>query len=233
MLIVRRAEDRGHTHNGWLHSYHTFSFGHYHDEEHNGYGMLKVLNENALSHGTGFSKHNIKNMEIVSYVLQGSLAHTDSLGNTKIIKEGEVQILSAGSGVEHSEFNPSETEPTDFIQAWIVPSKKNIEPTYAQKHVDIQEKRGKWCLLASPEGLDHSLKINQHIFIYSTVMNSNDEVDWIQDSVHKSYFYVASGKVMVNDTAMAAGDGFYASEAMDLKFYDAQEAEIVAFYMPA
>lgn len=226
MLIIRQAEDRGHVDIGWLNSYHTFSFADYHDPQQMGFGPLRVINEDRVQPGTGFGTHAHRDMEIISYVLEGALQHKDSMGTGSVIKPNEVQRLSAGNGVMHSEFNASQSELVHFLQIWIVPKMRGMRPSYEQKFFAAEEKRGRLRVVASPDGRDGSVTINQDALIFATLLSGDDRVTHELAPSRLAYLHVAKGKLRLNGQQMEAGDGakINAEPIITLEATDAGEA---------
>ena len=232
MLTVRKAEERGHANHGWLDSYHTFSFADYYDPEHMGYGPLRVINEDRVQAGTGFGTHGHRDMEIISYVLEGALGHQDSMGNGSSIVPGDVQRMSAGTGVRHSEFNHSKTGLTHFLQIWIEPKFTGIRPSYEQKHFPAAEKRGRLRLIASPDGREGSVTIHQDAFVYAALLDGKEAAVHPLAPGRRAYAHVARGSIKVNGVELKAGDGArVAGEAM-LEFGNAKQAELLLFDLP-
>lgn len=232
MLNIRKAEDRGHTDHGWLKSYHTFSFADYYDPRHMGWGALRVINDDVVQPGHGFPAHAHRDMEIVSYVLEGELEHKDSTGAGAVIRPGDVQLMSAGSGVRHSEFNPSADKPVHFLQIWIVPKLTGTKPRYQQKFFDAAEKRGRLRLLASPDGAEGSLVIGQDARIYATLLGSGEEVQYRVSEGRRAYVHVARGEVHLNGNRLKAGDGAGTVGPVTLSLSDGKEAEVLLFDLP-
>jgi quercetin 2,3-dioxygenase len=207
MLTLRRAEERGRADLGWLDSRHSFSFGQYHDPSHMGFGPLRVINEDRVAGGGGFPAHPHGNMEIVSYVLSGALAHKDSLGTGSVIRPGDVQRMSAGSGIRHSEFNVSETEPVHFLQIWILPEQEGLEPSYEQKSFGDDEKRGRWRLVGSRDGRDGSVTIHQDVDLYATLLGQGESLSHALAQDRIGWLQVARGTASVNGQQLYPGDG--------------------------
>lgn len=207
MLHLRRAVDRGHEDKGWLQTHHTFSFDSYYDPEHLGFKSLRVINEDVVSGGKGFSAHFHKDMEIVTYVISGTLEHQDSLGNTGVIRSGEVQLMSAGTGIMHSERNFHSEIPAHFLQIWIRPNQNSLEPTYTQRQFSSASKWGQWRLLVSNNGREGSIRIHQDADIYATLLEEDDQIDF-QTLLERFYWVqIVSGKFMIQNTLLEAGDG--------------------------
>ena len=229
MMEIRKSQDRGLAEHGWLRSYHSFSFADYYDPEHMGFGHLRVINEDRVQPGTGFGTHGHRDMEIISYVLEGALAHKDSMGNGSTIVPGDVQRMSAGKGVMHSEFNQSKDGVTHFLQIWIEPNVAGITPSYEQKHFDADSKRGKLRLLASPDGRDASVTIHQDAFLYAVLLEGADRVVHALRPGRRAYLHVARGKVTANDQPLEAGDALKAVDAPELVLEQGRGAEVLLF----
>jgi len=233
MLTLRKAEDRGRTDLGWLTSYHTFSFGGYHDPQHMGFRALRVLNDDRVAAGKGFGAHGHRDMEILSYVLEGGLAHSDSMGEQHVLGPNEVQAMSAGSGVIHSEFNASATEPTHFLQIWIVPSTEDTTPSYQQFAYPSSEKRGALRLIAGPDRASGppAAVINQDARMYAAVLSGGDSITYQIPSGRHAWVHCATGAIDVNGLSLTEGDGVAVSEEsqLTLKAVGAQDSELVLF----
>ena len=232
MLIHRPANDRGKANFGWLDSAHTFSFGQYQDDAWMGFGPLRVINEDRVAPGGGFATHGHADMEIISVVLQGALQHKDSIGTGSIIRPDEVQRMSAGSGIRHSEFNASQTEPVHFLQIWIIPDKKNIEPSYEQKAFSRADRQDRLCLVASPDGAQGSLKIAQQAKMYSAVLSPAARLQYPLNPGRLGWVQVASGEVLVNGQVLAAGDGIGLVDESEVKFQAEEACEFLLFDLP-
>ena len=206
MISIRRANERGHFDHGWLNTYHTFSFADYHDPAHMGFRSLRVLNDDRVAPGQGFGEHRHRDMEIVSYVLEGALAHKDSMGNSGVIRPGDVQKMSAGTGVQHSEFNGSRTEPVHFLQIWIVPEVRGIAPSYEQKTFPPDTRRGKLRLIGSRDGRDGSVTIRQDVDAYASVLEKGQAASHVLASGRHAWLHVAEGELDVNGNRLAEGD---------------------------
>lgn len=234
MLTLRRAEERGRANFGWLDSRHTFSFGSYFDPAHMGFGALRVINDDRVAGGEGFPPHPHADMEIVSYVLDGALEHKDSLGTGSVIRPGDVQRMSAGSGIRHSEFNASPAEPVHFLQIWIIPLRKGLKPGYEQKTFSKEEKRGKLRLVGSRDGRNSSVTIHQDVDLYATVLGEGDTVTHELKRGRKAWVQVARGAVRLNGEALREGDGVAVEEAGRLEFAGrASDAEVLLFDLGA
>jgi redox-sensitive bicupin YhaK (pirin superfamily) len=231
MLNLRKSEDRGHANHGWLDSYHSFSFADYYDPEHMGYGPLRVINEDRVQAGSGFGTHGHRDMEIISYVLDGALAHQDSMGNGSAIVPGDVQRMSAGSGVRHSEYNHSRSGVTHFLQIWIEPKFTGIKPSYEQKHFSADEKRGRLRLIVSPDGRDGSVSMNQDAFLYAGLFDAQESAELTIPAGRRAYVHVARGSVSVNGERLDSGDALKAG-AGTIRIEDGRNAEVLVFDLP-
>jgi quercetin 2,3-dioxygenase len=207
MITTRRAEERGRTETDWLDSRHTFSFADYRDPDQMGFGPLRVINEDRVTPGSGFPPHGDRDMEIISYVLEGALAHKDSTGGGSVIRPGDVQRMTAGSGIRHSEFNASKTEPVHFLQIWIIPEKSNLRPGYEEKHFPEEQRRGRLRLVASPSGREDSLKIERDIELYASILARGEAVSHSVRPSRKIWVQVARGNIDVNGAELGPGDG--------------------------
>ena len=232
MLTLRKAEERGRANLGWLDSRHSFSFGHYYDENHMGFGPLRVINDDRVAPGGGFPTHPHGDMEIVSYVLEGALAHKDSLGTGSVIRPGDVQRMSAGSGIRHSEFNASKTEPVHFLQIWIEPERKGLEPGYEQKTFARSDKRGKLRLVGSRDGREGSVTIHQDVDLYATLLDDGGSVSHQLETGRAAWVQVAQGTATLNGEQLYPGDGVAVTEPGALTLTGtSQDAEILLFDM--
>ena len=232
MTAVRRSHERGHADHGWLKSFHTFSFADYFDPEHVNFGPLRVINEDRVKPGAGFDMHPHRDMEIVSYVLAGELAHKDSMGNGSTIRPGDVQRMSAGSGVRHSEFNPSRTELVHFLQIWILPRVRGITPSYEQKHFTEADKRGRLRLIASPDGAEGSVLIHQEARIYAGLIDGSEHAGLQIARGRLAYAHVARGSLTVNGTELNAGDALQVTQAAPVSVTSGRDAEVLVFDLP-
>ncbi|HZJ98282.1 MAG: pirin family protein [Alcaligenaceae bacterium] len=231
MLEIRKSDERGVGEHGWLNSRHSFSFANYYDPEHMGFGPLRVINEDRVKAGYGFGEHSHNNMEIISYVLDGALEHKDSMGNGSIIHYGDVQRMSAGTGVRHSEFNPSQTEDVHFLQIWIMPKKNGITPSYEEKHFDAESKKGKWRLIASPDGSEGSVVVHQDALIFASILSEDDTLEYYLEELRYGYLHVARGSVTVNGLELNAGDAIKVYKEPKIVVTTEDEAEILWFDM--
>ena len=229
MIAIRKSNDRGHADHGWLDTRFTFSFADYYDPEHIHFRTLRVMNDDRIAGGGGFPTHPHRDMEIVTYVLEGALAHKDSMGNGSVIRPGDVQYMSAGTGVAHSEFNASDTEPTHLYQIWMFPDKKNYTPTYDQKHFSEADKRGKLRLVVSPDGREGSVKIRQDNELYATVLARGETVKHVLKPERHAYVQVARGSVALNGQTLETGDGAAISAEKSLEVTGVKDAEVLLF----
>ena len=228
-MQIRRGSERGHAQHGWLDSFHSFSFAGYHDPEHMGFGPLRVINEDRVQPGMGFGTHGHRDMEIISYVLSGGLAHKDSMGTGSVIRPGDVQRMSAGTGVQHSEFNASREEPVHFLQIWIEPARRGIDPGYEEKRFEPESKRGRLRLIASPDGAEGSVTIHQDARLYAAILDGGDAVDFEQQAGRRTYVHVVRGQASVNGERLAAGDAVKLEGAQRVRLGEARDAEILLF----
>lgn len=229
MLTLRKAEERGHADHGWLNSYHTFSFANYYDPAHMGFRKLRVINEDRVAGGGGFAPHAHRDMEIISYVLDGALEHQDSMGNRSIIRPGEVQRMTAGTGVTHSEYNHSDTDPVHFLQIWILPEQAGLEPSYEQKFYAPEEKQGQFRLIASRDGRNGSVTVHQDLNLYATTLNEGETVTQQFDRDRHLWIQIARGSVWVNDQLLTAGDAIALSGEETLTIAGKESAEVLVF----
>jgi len=232
MLTIRKSEDRGYADHGWLKSRHTFSFADYYDPAHVEYGVLRVINEDRVAPGMGFGTHGHRDMEILSYVLEGELGHKDSMGNGSVIVPGDVQRMSAGTGVLHSEMNPSATQPVHFLQIWIRPAQVGIAPSYEQKHFGSAEKRGRLRLVASPDAADGSVKLHQDVRLYAGLFDRGERATHALADGRRAFVHVARGRVSVNGTPLAAGDAAKVEGEREIVLADGEQAEVLLFDLP-
>ena len=234
MITLRPGSDRGKANFGWLDSRHTFSFGNYYDPANMGFGTLRVINEDKVTPGQGFSTHGHRDMEIISYVLDGGLAHKDNIGNGSVIRPGDVQRMSAGTGIMHSEYNASETDPVHFLQIWVLPEAAGIEPSYEQTYFAPEQKLNQLRLVGSRNGRDGSVTIHQDLDLYATVLQPEASVSHTMAADRQAWIHVAKGAVKLNGHDLTAGDGVAVSEAVALTLTGASEdAEVLLFDMAA
>ncbi len=232
MKEIRRSNERGKADHGWLQSRHTFSFADYHDPEHVHFGPLRVINDDRVAPGAGFGTHGHRDMEIVSYVLEGALAHKDSTGSSSVIRPGDVQRMSAGSGVRHSEFNASATEPVHFLQIWIIPDTTGIAPSYEEKHFTPQDRRGRLCLVASPDQADGSVLMHQDARIYAGLFDEGEHARFEVGDDRQCYVHVARGSLHVAGLHLEAGDGLKITDPGEVAFREGKAAEVLTFDLP-
>ena len=229
MLQLRKGNERGYADHGWLKSFHTFSFADYYDSEHMGFGSLRVINEDRIAPGGGFGTHGHRDMEIISYVLEGALAHKDNMGNGSSIVPGDVQRMSAGKGVLHSEYNHAKDGETHFLQIWIEPNVTGIRPSYEQKHFDAASKRGRLRLIASGDGREDSVLIHQDAAVYAALLDGAERIAYRLDASRRAYIHVARGALTVNGQRLGAGDALKASGVAELVLENGEQAEVILF----
>jgi hypothetical protein len=229
MITLRKSTDRGHADHGWLNSYHSFSFADYYDPAHMGFGALRVINEDRVQPGKGFGTHGHRDMEILSYVLEGELEHKDNMGNGSIIVPGDVQRMSAGRGVLHSEYNPSRSEVVHFLQIWIEPAERGIDPGYEQIRFEPAQKRGRLRLIASPDGRDGSVTIHRNATVYAALVDGAESMRHELAPGRRAYVHVARGSVRVNGTALAAGDAAKINDEVAVTLDGGGDAEVLLF----
>jgi redox-sensitive bicupin YhaK (pirin superfamily) len=227
MITIRKAQERGKTELSWLESYHSFSFASYYDPKFMGFGTLLVINEDRVQPGAGFGGHGHKEMEIISYVVSGTIEHKDSMGTGSVIKHGEIQRMSAGSGIRHSEFNPSNSELLHFLQIWISPKETNLRPSYEQK--TIQQERNKLILIGSPKGGEHAIVIHQDVDLFVGYLDKNHLIDYFFPANNKGWLQLIKGKITINGQLLAAGDGVSISDENKIKINCLEEAEFLLF----
>ena len=232
MIEMRRSSDRGYADHGWLKSFHSFSFAGYRDPAHVGFGPLIVINEDRIAPGTGFGTHGHRDMEIVSYVLEGALAHRDSMGNGSVIRPGDVQRMSAGRGVQHSEFNHEQQGETHFLQIWIEPAVQGIEPGYEEKHFDAESKRGRLRLVASADGRDGSVLIHQNASVHAGLFDGDEAATLHVAAGRRIYVHVARGSVQVDGQRLDAGDAAKVSDQTSIRIDAGVQSEVLVFDLP-
>jgi len=229
MLTIRKSEERGHANHGWLDSYHTFSFANYYDPQHMAFRSLRVINQDLIAGGKGFGTHPHRDMEIITYMLDGALEHKDSMGNGSIIRVGDVQRMSAGTGITHSEFNPSATETAHLLQIWILPNQQNVTPSYEQISFSREEKLNQLRLIASPNGRDRSVTIHQDAYVYASILEDGAEITHRLNPNRYAWIQVARGNVLVGDRLLNGGDAISSDQAGDLKITSQGNTEILVF----
>jgi quercetin 2,3-dioxygenase len=232
MVEVRKSAERGYADHGWLKSFHTFSFADYYDPAHMGFGPLRVINEDRVAPGMGFGTHGHRDMEIISYVLDGELAHRDSLGNGSVIRPGDVQRMSAGTGVRHSEYNHSKDRVTHFLQIWIEPNVLGIAPGYEEKRFSDDDKRGRLRLVASPDGADGSVTIHQDARVYAGLFDGDQSAELSIEAGRRAYIHVARGEIDVAGERLGAGDAAMMTDAQRVSLSAGKHAEVIAFDLP-
>ncbi|HEX9296017.1 MAG TPA: pirin family protein [Polyangiaceae bacterium] len=232
MMTIRAAEERGHANHGWLDSYHTFSFADYYDAEQMGFRSLRVINDDRVSPGQGFGTHPHRDMEIISYVLEGSLEHRDSMGTGSVIKPGDVQRMSAGTGVLHSEFNPSKNEPVHFLQIWLLPGQRGIQPSYEQKTFAPDERRARLRVVVSPDARDGSLGVHTDAVVYAGLFQNSETVELPLAPGRHAWVHVARGRARVNGSELKTGDGAAISDEALLRVEGVDDAEVLVFDLP-
>ena len=232
MMALRRSAERGLADHGWLKSFHTFSFADYYDPKHMGFGPLRVINEDRVQPGRGFGAHSHRDMEIISYVLDGGLAHRDSMGNGSVIRPGDVQRMSAGTGVTHSEYNASDREGVHFLQIWIEPDRRGMAPSYEEKRFEPESKRGRLRLIASPDGAEGSVTIHQDARLFAGLFDGAERAVHVLSPGRRAYVHVIRGDVTVNGTALAAGDALKISEEGEVRLDEGRGAEVLVFDLP-
>ena len=231
MIKLRPSQDRGHTKLSWLESRHTFSFGEYHDRKFQGFQQLRVINEDQVQPGKGFETHTHRDMEIISYVLEGTLAHKDSVGTSSLIRAGEVQRMSAGTGIRHSEYNPSKTLRVHFLQIWILPDRRGLEPSYEQRAFLREEKHGGWRLVASKDGRDGAVTVHQDMELYITLLDPGEKLNYRLQTDRHAWVQVTRGEVVLNGNRLAQGDGAAVSQEEILETSTMTQSEILLFDM--
>ncbi len=232
MLEIRKAAERGHANHGWLDSWHSFSFADYHDPRHMGFGALRVINEDRIEPGAGFGTHGHRDMEIISYVLEGALAHKDSMGNGSTMVPGDVQRMSAGRGVMHSEFNHEKAGETHFLQIWIEPNRRGIDPGYEQKRFEPEAKRGRLRVVVSPNGREDSVKIHQDACIYATLLDGDERVIHALAPGRRAYLHVVRGSLRANGEVLAGGDALKVADVPEIVLEQGERAEALLFDLP-
>lgn len=232
MLTRRNASERGHANHGWLDTWHSFSFADYYDPEEMGYSVLRVINDDTIAGGAGFGTHPHRDMEIITYVLEGGVAHRDSMGTGSIIRPGEVQRMSAGTGVTHSEFNAEKTRNTRLLQIWILPRERNLPPSYEQKAFDDAEKRGRLRLVAHPEGQDGAVTVHQDVTVYVGLFDGEERAELALSPERRAYVHVARGALTVNGERLSEGDGLKVAGESGLRIENGANAEVLVFDLP-
>ncbi|MGO4277519.1 MULTISPECIES: pirin family protein [Cupriavidus] len=232
MIEIRKSDERGYADHGWLKSYHSFSFADYYDPRHVQFGPLRVINEDRVAPGMGFGTHGHRDMEIISYVLDGELAHKDSIGNGSVIRPGDVQRMSAGTGVRHSEYNHAAHDTTHFLQIWVIPAENGIEPGYEERNFPVEEKRGKLRLVVSPDGAEGSVVIHQDARLYAGLFDGDEGATLAIAPGRRAYVHVARGAITVNGQALGAGDAAKLEAVEAITLTQGSEAEVLVFDLP-
>ncbi len=232
-ITIRKSQERGHAKHGWLDSYHSFSFARYYDPAHMGYSVLRVINEDIVDAGQGFGKHPHRDMEIITYMLSGQLRHQDSMGNGSVIGAGDVQRMTAGTGVEHSEFNPSNAEAAHLLQIWLLPAKNNLAPGYEDKHFSDTEKHNRWCLIASQDAREGSLLIHQDVNVYASKLTSGTHLPYDMQANRSLYIQVAHGRINLNGEVLVAGDAAKVDAQTGIAIAALDASELVLFDLPS
>ncbi|MCW8943579.1 MAG: pirin family protein [Sedimenticola sp.] len=232
MKQIRRAAERGIGRHDWLESYHSFSFANYYDPNHMGVSILRVINDDRIAPATGFDTHSHRDMEIVTYVLEGELEHQDSMGNGSVIHAGDIQRMSAGRGVSHSEHNPSDDTTVQLLQIWLQPNKSGVEPGYAQQHYPLSERQGRLILLVSPDGRENSISAHQDGLLYGALLNREESVTYKLSAERIAYVHIARGEAMVNGETLKAGDAMTLSDEASVQLDGIDQAEILLFDLP-
>ena len=232
MLEIRRGAERGRADHGWLKSFHTFSFADYYDPQWMGYGPLRVINDDRVAAGEGFGKHGHRDMEILTYILAGALEHRDSMGNGSVIRPGDVQRMSAGTGVTHSEFNPSATEEVHFLQIWLLPEALRLAPGYEQKHFSVADRRGRLRLIAAHDGEDGAVVVHQQARVYAGLLDGDERVDYRVAPGRRAWLQMARGALSVGDARLSPGDGARTSGPAQLTLHGGTDAEVLLFDLP-
>lgn len=232
-MQIRKSNERGHANRGWLDSYHSFSFGDYYDPKHMGFSVLRVINEDVIAPSMGFGMHGHRDMEIITYMLAGQLRHKDSMGNGSVIKAGDVQRMSAGTGVMHSEFNASDAEAAHLLQIWLLPNQAGITPSYEEKHIPTERKLNQWCLIASNVPQEEAMLIHQDVQMFSSILEKGHALSYNTQGERDLYLHVASGELVVNGANLSSGDALKVASGTQLTLLANEEAEVVLFDMPA
>lgn len=232
MITIRKSQERGHANQGWLDSYHSFSFAEYYDADHMSYSALRVINEDVVAGGTGFGMHPHRDMEIVTYILSGELRHQDSMGNGSVIGVGDVQRMTAGTGVKHSEFNAATDKPVHLLQIWISPSENGLQPSYEEKYFSPEQKNNRWCLVVSPDRGNGSVMIHQDASIYASLLDAGANLAMQSDCKRCGYLQVVKGDVVLNGVALSAGDAAKVVDESTLEILAVTDAELLWFDLP-
>lgn len=232
MITIRKSQDRGYAKHDWLESFHSFSFADYYDAAHMGYSVLRVINQDKIAAGTGFGMHGHRDMEIITYMLAGELKHQDSMGNGSIIRAGDVQYMSAGVGVRHSEINPSAEHEAHLLQIWLLPAVLGLPPNYAEKHFLPEQKRNRWCLVVSSDGREGSIQIQQAVDLYASVLDAGSQLSKTLQDNRRAYLQIAKGEVQCNGVQLSAGDAAKIEAETAIELIAMAEAEVLWFDLP-
>ncbi|MDP3678492.1 MAG: pirin family protein [Methylotenera sp.] len=232
MITIRKSQERGHANHGWLDSYHSFSFAEYYDPAHMGYSVLRVINEDKVAAGTGFGMHSHHDMEIITYMLAGELTHQDSMGNGSVIRSGDVQRMTAGSGIRHSEINASAETEAYLLQIWITPAQKKLPPSYEEKHFSSEQKHNHWCLIAAPDGRDGAITIQQDVDLYATVLDAGRKISVSLQQKRCAYLQVVAGEVLCAGALLRAGDAAKIENESSVEVTAQSNAEMLWFDLP-
>lgn len=231
-IQVRKSADRGHANHGWLQSYHSFSFAEYFDREHMHFSVLRVINDDIIAPGQGFGMHPHRDMEIVTYILRGELQHKDSIGNGSVIRAGDVQRMTAGTGIVHSEFNASNASDVHLLQIWIMPDSLNLEPSYEEKHFTAEQKLNQWCLIAARDNQGVALKVNQDMQLYATVLTASAVLTYDVSDNRSAYLHVARGEIEIDGQQFESGDAIMLDGVIELHIKANAESELLLFDLP-
>ena len=231
-MEIRRSASRGHANHGWLDSYHSFSFNRYYDPARMEFSVLRVINEDVIAPNQGFGMHSHQNMEIITYMLGGELAHQDSLGSGSVIKSGDVQRMTAGTGIVHAEMNPSSTEEAYLLQIWLTPAQNGLTPSYEDKHIDAKRKHNRWCLIASQDARNDSLLIHQDVNLWAACLQGGDSLVYHAPKVRSAYLQLAKGSLLVNGELLLKGDAIALEESIDLNLQAESDVEVLLFDLP-
>ena len=235
-LTVRKGHDRGYANHGWLQSYHSFSFAEYYDPQHMHFSVLRVINDDTVAAGQGFGMHPHRDMEIITYMLHGNLQHKDSIGNGSVIKAGDVQRMTAGTGIVHSEFNASHSDSVHFLQIWILPARLNLEPSYEDKHFTAAQKLNQWCLIAAgdanPDMSANVLKVHQDMQLYASILNADAKLAYAAAEHRSLYLHVATGNIELAGQQLAAGDALMLNGGLELAIKANADSELLLFDLP-
>lgn len=232
MITVRKSQDRGHANHGWLDSYHSFSFAEYFDPAHMQYSVLRVINEDKVAGGMGFGMHPHRDMEIITYMLAGELKHQDSMGNGSVIRAGDVQRMTAGTGIRHSEVNASAQDQAHLLQIWLIPAQNGLPPSYQDQSIPAEKKLNRWCLVASPDAREHSLMIHQDVELWATVLQPGNALSYAIQAERCAYLHVARGQVTLNGQVLSTGDAVMLDAKQAIEIQAQQESEVLLFDLP-